>query len=369
VVRQAATVAPATPQRTTHSRTAARWLRRKVWRHRAALGPFGAGCGLWVGSGICHLTSPGSWWLSVPLGVAATVTAVGPPESWHERLPDWALHVHGWVRSEYERRYAVGVGVAGTAWLAVDWWHGPTEPLTLALAAGSVGIGTARLWHRRIRHDGQVRRLRVTWRDHLADRAKLPGSVIQSIRPIEGGRAIRLRLAPGQTVDDVRRNLDRVISALGLRPRSSRIEADPNHPRRCTILVREVDAEPVWRHNGQEVGRPAAVSIVPSDDVEVEPAARIIVLPPANAHVFNQPQVVEAPRAPRIEAPASDPLLDALRAAPEGGWTMTEIVAASGRGKSTVYERVRRMVGDGSVVEVSRGRFRSAYPGAAEAFR
>jgi hypothetical protein len=371
-VRQAAVQdAPAAPQRKSGSGQASRWLRRQMWRRRAALGPVYAGCGLWVGAGMGHLVAPSSWWLSVPLGAAVTVAAAGPPESWHEHLPDWALHVHGWLRSEYERRYAGAVGAAGTVWLALDWWRGPAEPLVVVLAFGTAGIGTARLWHRRIRHDSQARRLRGLWRDHLAERAKLPDSVIQSVRPIPDGRAIRLRLAPGQTVDDVRRSLDRVISALSLRPRSCRVVPDDRHPRRCTILVTEVVTEPRWLHHGSDVRR------IDPERVYVEPvgAPDAIDASPIGDSGW-RPQLVEPVREPVIVAPLlrlpspppSDQLLDALRAAPGSGLSVAEIVDRGITSRATAFRRIRKMVKDGTVADMGHGRYRAVAEMAEEAW-
>jgi hypothetical protein len=345
-----------------------------LWRWRSQLAPVYAGFGLLVGAAVGHVIAPRSWWEVLPAGAAAVAVVIGPPSSWWEHVSDRLVDLRWGPDSEAERLHMGSIGGLSTLWVTAVWYDGPGMVLTGALLGGILAVSSPKLWSRRLRASRKARRLRREWRKEYAAGANLPGSRIQSIAPTEHGWTVRLRLRPGQTVDDVRRNIGRIASVLAVRPGGHRVIPDPTNARRCTLEIVERHAEPAWSVMGQPVERVGADRV----HVELLDEPDAIGASPKGAQLgpfgdstwrprlVGPGEVVVMPR--RIGAP-SDPLLDALRDAPEGGWTMAELVTESGRGKSTVYDRVRRMVGDGTAVEVSRGRFRAAGVASSEAFR
>ena len=50
----------------------------------------------------------------------------------------------------------------------------------------------------------------------------------------------------------------------------------------------------------------------------------------------------------------------ALSLAPEAGTTVAELMAATGMGRTWIYERLRRLAGRSQVIQVSHGRWRAA---------
>lgn len=204
---------------------ALRLLGRLLWRYRSELAPASAGAALLAGAGAGHLLAPQWWWTALPGGLVAAAAA------WR-----WAAD------RPVERRYVEAVGLAATGWLAVAWWAGLSEPLCGALALGAAGAAVPWWRHRRRRTRVRMRRILEHWRHH-AEAARLPGSRVQSISATSYGCDLRLRLRPGQTVDDVTRHRDRLASALGTRPGALRVEPEPRKASRC--VVRVVDEDPL----------------------------------------------------------------------------------------------------------------------------
>jgi hypothetical protein len=176
----------------------ARW----VWRYRSEFAPLNCavailGAALWV-----HLTHP-YWWPYLIVGgivTACTLCTFGG----YLRLARVA-----------ERVYAAVAALAVGGWLVEAARLGPfTSPLPQVLGVGALILAVPWWAHRRRRAKVRVERTLAAWPD-ISRVIGLAGSqVMSAVVDLWGWRA-RLRLARGQTIDDVIGRIPAIESALG----------------------------------------------------------------------------------------------------------------------------------------------------------
>jgi hypothetical protein len=325
-----------------------RLLGRLAWRYRSELAPVGAGASLLVGATAFHLAGPQWWWTALPAG-AVLVSAAAT----------WTIHPRRnrlVGRRDHERRWIALIGTAATVWLAAAWHSGAGVLPLRAFGIGVIAASCPWWWHRRRR--SKLSRRVENWERH-AKAAKLPYSEVQSAEYGEGGYALRLALH-GHTVEEVRRNLGRLAMTLRARPGSVRVEVEPRDAGRCVVHVDEAEPEePTWHHMGQPVER------VRADRVHVEPRDELE-RPAIEDGAPWRPQLVSAEREPvgrsGNELAEEDPLMTALQAAPSGGLSREELLAATGLAPSTLTRRLGRLRDEGTAQQVAHGRWRAAEP-------
>ena len=349
------------PPRQGRAERVGRWLAHRAWYHREGLAPIYAGGGLLASAMAGHTIAPGDWWLAVPGVAVPTIAAIGPPAHWWDGAPRWLRELRWGLHRESERAYAALTGAGAGGWLAVTWWHGPDTALEVALVI--LGAAPATVWWLQNRRPGRVKRIRANWEYH-AKAAGIPRSEVSKADYDDSSFRLHLRLR-GHTVDEVRAKANKLAMALGARQGSVTVERGKREDQ-CMVIVDETEPdEPTWRHHGQEVGRPApaAYSVEPLDEDD-EPEIAATPFRPVVVRA-DRPEIVDMPRQPRIAAPASDPLLDALRAAPEP-LSRAELQTATGIAYSTLGRRLDALLAAGAVEKAGYGKWRPA-AGSAEA--
>lgn len=186
-----------------------------AWRYRSELAPLTLATATAIAAEILHITHPRSWWVCL---VAAITIASG--------LLVLGRQI-GLVRL-IERIYAATVVSADGCWLAAATGVGPLRHSLLQIL-GISGLVLAVPWwaHRRRRARVQVERKLDAWPE-VAREIGLAGSqVMSAIVDLWGWRA-RLRLARGQTIDDVRTKLPAIESGLGVFRGAARVYPTPD---------------------------------------------------------------------------------------------------------------------------------------------
>jgi S-DNA-T family DNA segregation ATPase FtsK/SpoIIIE len=204
---------------------------RLAWRYRSELAPIYAAVLLLAAGVVAHVWLPGWWPIVAGTGLAAAAI-VG--------LLGYRLGLD----RRAERAYAITTTAAATAWLAAACWFGPIRRLLLlAWLAGTLTAGVPWWWHRRRRAKVRVLRAVERWGDDAAA-ANLGGARLQRVEVHPSGRqwSARVLLPKGQTLRDVLDRIPNLESALGLRPRSIRVEEDPTLARR--VILRVVERDP-----------------------------------------------------------------------------------------------------------------------------
>jgi hypothetical protein len=205
---------------------------RVVWRYRTEIAPILAAgtvfaAGWWLHQGLAH-----QWqWIL-----------------WLSALTAWALIPFGarlGVSRLADRTYAAASTLAAGGWLATATLHGPlTPPLPLIFGAGALIFAVPWWVDRRRRARARVQRMLATWPD-IARAIGLPGSVIQSASLDQWGWHARVRLASGQTINDVIARIPAIESALGtIRGAVSVYPADNGRSDWCELRVLGTDSTP-----------------------------------------------------------------------------------------------------------------------------
>lgn len=203
-----------------------RWL----WRYRSELAPVTLAAATMISAAVLHVTHPG--WRPTIL-VAAALTAAVPA----------ILGRQLGLARVVERVYAAAVIAADGGWLAAATGLGPLHrPLPQVLAAGGLVLAVPWWAHRRRRARVRVERKLEAWPE-VALAVGLAGSqVMSAVVDLWGWRA-RLRLARGQTIDDVLARLPAIESGLGVFRGAARISPTPDDLAN-RVELRVLDADP-----------------------------------------------------------------------------------------------------------------------------
>ena len=215
--------------------TAATAIFRAVWRYRSELVPVAVATATFVAANTLHRAHQATWpWLAlVTLAAAAALTV--PPPAWARKA---------WVMLDHPdgRAYAVAVTAATGSWLATATAIGPATPQMPAVAVVlTIACGIPWWANRRRRAKVRVDRMLDAWPE-IANATGLPGSqVISALVDVWGWRA-RLRLARGQTINDVITKIPALESGLGTFRGAVRVYPTPDDlANRCEIRVLDID--------------------------------------------------------------------------------------------------------------------------------
>jgi hypothetical protein len=204
-------------------------MSRWVWRYRSELAPvtlallmLGVG---WYG----HVALWRVWWLLLAVsGVAA-----------------WALGSFGakiGLTALTERLYVAVTVLACGTWLALATAVGPfASPLPQALGIGGALLSVPWWVNRRRRAKVRVERTIARWPD-IARVLGLAGSEIMSATVDLWGWRARLRLAGGQTIDDVAAKIKGIESGFGTHRNAVRVAPTPDDlANRCELRILDRD--------------------------------------------------------------------------------------------------------------------------------
>ena len=204
-------------------------LLRAAWRYRSELAPAVVTGGIVATAWWLHASRP-HWWL--PVAVLAGVAA-------------WAVALFGarWrLPTLIERVYAaVTIYVAGV-WLSAAIAVGPfLSPLLQSGLTAALILSVPWWAHRRRRAKVRIERKLQAWPD-IARAIGLAGSEIMSATVDVWGWRARLRLARGQTINDVAGKITALESGLGTFRGAVRVYPTPDElANRCEIRVLDVD--------------------------------------------------------------------------------------------------------------------------------
>jgi S-DNA-T family DNA segregation ATPase FtsK/SpoIIIE len=191
--------------------TAAKAIACAIWRYRSELAPLAFAAATFVAANALHRAHHGAWpWLALATLVSITTLTI-PPPAWARKA--WVMLDH-----PAERAYAAAVTTTTGGWLTAATAIGPMTPPMPAIAIVlTIACGIPWWANRRRRAKVRVDRMLDAWPE-IASATGLPGSQIMSALVDVWGRRARLRLARGQTINDVitkipRSNPDSVPSA------------------------------------------------------------------------------------------------------------------------------------------------------------
>ncbi len=210
--------------------TAAVLLARWAWRYRSELGPVCVAAVTALSAMVLHALYS-RWWLAI-LGAAAAGALVLVTSGRRLGVPSLA-----------ECWYAATVTVGTGGWLAAATAAGPLHaPLPQLL--GSSGLVLAVPWwaHGRRRARVRVERKLEAWPE-VAHSVGLGGTEVMSAVVDMWGWRARLRLARGQTIDDVRAKLPAIESGLGVFRGAARVYPTPDDLAN-RFELRVLDADP-----------------------------------------------------------------------------------------------------------------------------
>jgi S-DNA-T family DNA segregation ATPase FtsK/SpoIIIE len=215
--------------------TAATAIGRAIWRYRSELTPIIVAALTVMTAAIIHRSHPGLWpWLAV--------TTVGGIALLAAPLPAWARKAWAVLDRPAERVYAASVTAATGAWLTAATMIGPTIAPMPAVAVALTVVCAIPWWtSRRRRAKVRVDRLLESW-PVTATAVGLAGSqVISALVDVWGWRA-RLRLARGQTINDVIAKIPGLESGLGTFRGALRVYPTPDDlANRCELRVLDID--------------------------------------------------------------------------------------------------------------------------------
>ncbi len=182
--------------------SAAEVLARVAWGYRSEMAPFLVAGAVFMAGWWAHLSTP-HWY---PFFIAGSAAAA------------WLLVTFGaWLGLPWlpDRVYAGVTVFSAGGWVAFAALFGPLTP-PLPLVLGAVALILAVPWwaDRRRRVRARVLRVLAAWPD-MARAIGLPGSAIQSVSVDVWGWRAWLRLAYGQTIEDVTALIPAIESALG----------------------------------------------------------------------------------------------------------------------------------------------------------
>jgi FtsK/SpoIIIE family len=206
-----------------------------IWRYRSELAPIAVAASTFIVANMLHRTHRGAWtWLAVETLAAVTALALPPPKLARKI---WPLLDH-----PAERAYAVAITAATGGWLTAATLIGPTKPPMPTVAALLTLVCAIPWWaNRRRRAKVRVDRKLEAWPE-IATATGLSGSQIMSALIDVWGWRARLRLARGQTINDVIAKIPALESGLGTYRGAVRVyPTSDDLANRCELRVLDID--------------------------------------------------------------------------------------------------------------------------------
>jgi S-DNA-T family DNA segregation ATPase FtsK/SpoIIIE len=208
---------------------------RAIWRYRSELVPVAVAAAAFITANTLYRAHHTAWvWLA--LATLAAVAALTVP------LPQWARKTWMMLDHPAERAYAAAVALTIGGWLTTATAIGPvTPPMPATAVVLTIACGIPWWANRRRRAKVRVDRMLDAWPE-IANATGLPGSQIMSaLVDIWGWRA-RLRLARGQTINDVITKIPALESGLGTFRGAVRVYPTPDDmANRCELRVLDID--------------------------------------------------------------------------------------------------------------------------------
>jgi hypothetical protein len=215
--------------------TVATAIVRAIWRYRSELTPLAIAATAFIAANALHRAHHSTWpWLA--LATLASITALTIPR------PAWARKA--WVMLDHpaERAYAIAVTASTGGWLTAATAIGPiTPPMPATAIVLTIARGIPWWANRRRRAKVRVDRMLDAWPE-IANATGLPGSQIMSALVDVWGWRARLRLARGQTLNDVITKIPALESGLGTFRGAIRVYPTPDDlANRCELRVLDID--------------------------------------------------------------------------------------------------------------------------------
>jgi S-DNA-T family DNA segregation ATPase FtsK/SpoIIIE len=208
---------------------------RALWRYRSELAPVVAAAGVVVAAVTLHRSHSGWWPWLMAVTLADVIALVLPTPRWLRKelsLPDRTA----------ERGYSAVVAAVAGGWLTAATAFGPATPPVPAVGVALAVLCAIPWWtSRRRRAKVRLERVLKSWPE-VARAVGLAGSqVMSAVVDLWGWRA-RLRLARGQTIQDVIAKIPAIESGLGTFRGAVRVYPTPdNHANRCELRVLDTD--------------------------------------------------------------------------------------------------------------------------------
>jgi S-DNA-T family DNA segregation ATPase FtsK/SpoIIIE len=215
--------------------TATTALVRALWRYRSELVPIAVAAATFAAANMLHHAHHAAWpWLALATLVGITALAVPPPA--------WARETWAKLDHPAERAYAVAVTAATGGWLTTATAINPATPPMPAIAVAlTIACGIPWWANRRRRAKVRVDRMLDAWPE-IANATGLPGSQIMSALVDVWGWRARLRLARGQTINDVITKIPALESGLGTFRGAVRVYPTPDDlANRCELRILDID--------------------------------------------------------------------------------------------------------------------------------
>jgi DNA translocase FtsK/SpoIIIE-like protein len=210
-------------------------IARAIWRYRSELAPLAVAALTAATAAILHHGHQGAWpWLATTTTTIAALL-IAP-------LPAWAKKTCTILDRPAERTYAVAVVTAVGGWLTAATAIGPTvSPMPVVAVVLTAMLGIPWWASRRRRSKVRVDRVLESWPD-IAHAVGLTGSQVMSALVDVWGWRARLRLARGQTIQDVVTKLPAIESGLGTFRGAVRVYPTPDDlANRCELRVLDID--------------------------------------------------------------------------------------------------------------------------------
>jgi S-DNA-T family DNA segregation ATPase FtsK/SpoIIIE len=208
---------------------------RAAWRYRSELAPIAVALATVIVANTLHRAHQPAWpWLALTTLAIATLLTIPPPE-WARKA--WAL-----LERPAERTYAAAVVAATGGWLTTATDLGPaTVPMPAIAVALTITCGIPWWANRRRRAKVRIDRMLDAWPE-IASATGLPGSQIMSALVDVWGWRARLRLARGQTINEVISKIPAIESGLGTFRGAVRVYPTPDDlANRCELRVLDID--------------------------------------------------------------------------------------------------------------------------------
>jgi hypothetical protein len=214
--------------------TATTALVRALWRYRSELVPVAVAVATFAAANMLHHAHRAAWpWLAIATLAGITALAV-PPSAWARKT--WGMLDH-----PAERAYAVAVTAATGGWLTTATAINPATPPMPAIAVAlTITCGIPWWANRRRRAKVRVDRMLDAWPE-IANATGLPGSQVMSALVDVWGWRARLRLARGQTINDVITKIPALESGLGTFRGAVRVYPTPDDlANRCELRILDI---------------------------------------------------------------------------------------------------------------------------------